>query len=112
MEAPILASAVDDEVRDVAQPPRALAERRERIERVAEELVAEPLRIGQPHEARVGWLAARLVLAGGLSERHGIGFLVEDIVYHLKRETHAFGIPVEAVELHLSQGRAAVRAHQ
>src|SRR5207249_12233866 len=53
-----------------------------------------------------------LVLACCLPERHGIGFLVEDIVYHLKRETHAFGIPVEAIELGLRERGAATRPQE
>src|SRR5579862_9943232 len=111
IECTILAPAVDDEVRDLAQAFGAGTEALDGPERVAQQFLGETPRLGEPHERRVRGLAGCLVLARGLAERAGVAFLIEDVVDHLESEAHALGIAVEVRELLLGRRAAATRAH-
>src|SRR4051812_30082311 len=95
----ILPLAPDDEFREVAQPPGAVAEGPDRVPGMLEQLAREGLRAREPEKAGVGGLVVRAVLAGGLAERRRIAFLVEDVVDDLEREAHVLRIPVEPVDV-------------
>src|SRR6185312_16040179 len=112
MEPDILALALHDELRDLGEPARAIAEALERRPRILEQLPREALRLGDRHEARVRGLLRRAVLAGGLAERRRVALLVEDVVHDLEGEADALRVTVEALELGLRELLAAMRAEQ
>src|SRR6185437_2268813 len=86
MEPDILALALHDELRDLGEPARAIAEALERRPRILEQLPRE--------------------------ERRLVALLVEDVVHDLEGEADALRVTVEALELGLRELPAAMRAEQ
>src|SRR5712691_2517121 len=66
----------------------------------------------EPERRDVGRLVVRGVLADGLAERRGRGLLVENVVDHLKSESDAFRVVIEARKLPRRERARAARAER
>ena len=89
-------------------PPRPA--RVERVERALDARSREPPRFFEAVDRRIGGLAGRGILAGGLAEIRRRAFDVEDVVDDLKREADALAVGVDRRRSSASSGAGHDRA--